>query len=251
MECIPPPKTTQDDELGRAGVAEDSVLQQPSLKKCDGIGGEPARPGSYRYVVSLELIEKSNKKFVCSGSLIASQFIMTAAHCVRESHGDYWAIAGVLNRTINEPTQQKRRVVEQIPHKNYFVRNNIPRNDVAVFIVYSPFIMNDYIQPINMEIAPTGNLFVFVTGWGTLKEHTPPGDVLRYATSKIMPRDECLKHIPELHDRSMCATPTHAESHGCLMNKSRHKDNETFRHVCCIQKIGPHYGMSDSQALEA
>ncbi|XP_046998125.1 uncharacterized protein LOC124613431 [Schistocerca americana] len=47
VECIPPPKATQDDELGRAGVAENSLLQQPSLKKCDGIGGEPVRPGVY------------------------------------------------------------------------------------------------------------------------------------------------------------------------------------------------------------
>ncbi|XP_047005124.1 coagulation factor IX-like [Schistocerca americana] len=216
MECVPSVASYEDDgDAGRVDTAS-SQQQLPSRKKCEEIGGQPARPGGYRYVVSLELIKKDSRQFVCSGSLIASQIIVTAAHCMRQSHGRYWAIAGVVNRNVPEPAQQKRRVVEQIPHRNYYVLNNIPRNDVAVFIVYSPFIMNLYIQPINLEITPTDDLTVFVTGWGTLQDHLPAGDVLHYATAKITPRSQCLDYISDIDSRFMCATLVKGEGRSCL-----------------------------------
>ncbi|XP_049948965.1 coagulation factor IX-like [Schistocerca serialis cubense] len=121
MECVPSVASSEEDgDAGRVDTAS-SQQQLPSRKKCEEIGGQPARPGGYRYVVSLELIKKDSRQFVCSGSLIASQIIVTAAHCMRQSHGRYWAIAGVVNRNVPEPAQQKRRVVEQIPHRNYYV----------------------------------------------------------------------------------------------------------------------------------
>ncbi len=71
---------------------------EPRFEKI--IGGGPAEPGAYPWVVSLE--DRSGAPF-CGGTLIAPNKVLSAAHCVdREQASDLWAVIGRYDRSTND-----------------------------------------------------------------------------------------------------------------------------------------------------
>ncbi|KFB49718.1 hypothetical protein ZHAS_00018370 [Anopheles sinensis] len=119
----------------------------------------------------LELMAANDRREVyeCGASLIATNVVLTAAHCVYNKQKDLLLIrAGEWDtQTCNEQyPHQDRRVAEIITHEQF--NKGSLANDVALLILTEPFVLAPNVQPICLP--PKEYSFdlskCFASGWG-------------------------------------------------------------------------------------
>jgi hypothetical protein len=148
------------------------------------VGGGPADPGEYPWMVALVDSSTDNPLFgqFCGGSLIGPEWVLTAAHCV-VSFGsvadpeDIDVVLGV-NNLDEGPTSgssgQRIEVAQVIPHPAY---NEVSRDsDVALLHLSAPASLAPsavgtlgVVGPGDGALVAPGTVST-VTGWGTTSE---------------------------------------------------------------------------------
>ena len=104
-----PPATVNAPNCGITKVAQSRV-----------IAGTNATKGAWPWQVGLHTAYGT---FFCGGSLIAPNWIVTAAHCLEGFKASQLRVrAGDLDREVNEGTEQEREVEKIIMHPKYHVR---------------------------------------------------------------------------------------------------------------------------------
>ncbi|XP_017462870.1 PREDICTED: coagulation factor IX-like, partial [Rhagoletis zephyria] len=96
-----------------------------SLNNFRIIGGEDALPGEFPWLCSL----RSNNKHQCGGSIINSQFIVTAGHCIAPVYNDDNLEVVCGTNTISPSnTEVRAKVVKKFLHSHFV----FPQNDIAL-----------------------------------------------------------------------------------------------------------------------
>lgn len=189
------------------------------------VGGEEANPHEFPYQISLQWnfnIEglRQPPMHFCGGSLIAERFILTAGHCVPNYSPDGFveAVAGAHDFTQYDGAEQRRRVVERFIHEDY--AGGVNPNDIAVFRVDRPFVLNRNVQLISLPVAgaiPTG--MCTISGWGSTSFTTSPiyPDILMKTSIPVMDLDKCRSIYFEevIEDSNVCAGTIEGTSSVC------------------------------------
>uniref|UniRef100_A0A8C5Q8B3 Peptidase S1 domain-containing protein n=1 Tax=Leptobrachium leishanense TaxID=445787 RepID=A0A8C5Q8B3_9ANUR len=128
------------------------------------VGGENAVDGGWPWQIAVNY----NGRFICGGSLISEQWVMSAAHCFGNSL-DYYSISlGMYQLGGSNPHGVTIGVKEIIIHPLYIATGE--KGDITLAKLSNPVNFTDYIQPICIPAStvtfPTG-LDCWVTGWGT------------------------------------------------------------------------------------
>lgn len=131
------------------------------------VGGEDALQGEIPYIVSLR--SKSYGHF-CGGSLIAQNWVLTAAHCARgASIDEVWV--GMLNQKSTDGVE-KIKPAKIIVHEKY--SSSTMENDFALIQLsqnssFAPVLLNDV--EINIEDAiDAAPIMSMTAGWGAIRE---------------------------------------------------------------------------------
>ncbi|ELW53211.1 Transmembrane protease serine 2 [Tupaia chinensis] len=143
------------------------------------VGGSSAALGDWPWQVSLHV----QGIHICGGSIIAPDWIVTAAHCVEEplNNPRYWtAFVGILRQSFMF-YGSGYRIEKVISHSNYDSNNK--NNDIALMKLQTPLTFNDKVKPVCL---PNPGLMLepeqpcWISGWGATYEKVtccvPQGD---------------------------------------------------------------------------
>ncbi len=157
------------------------------------VGGTEATPGEYPWQAR---VTPSGYTIYCGGSLIATQWVLTAAHCVYgKSASSFTITLGDHNAYSNEGTEQTRSVSQIIVHPSY--NSSTSDNDVALMKLSSAVTLNSRVQTIPLVTSPADDSLVApgvmatVTGWGATSEGGSSSSVLREVAVPIVSNTTC------------------------------------------------------------
>ncbi|KAM6933186.1 transmembrane protease serine 5 isoform 2-T2 [Xenentodon cancila] len=185
------------------------------------IGGVEATLGRWPWQVSLYY----SNRHTCGGSIITSQWIITAAHCVhnyRLPQVSSWLVyAGIVTRSSAKVAQHTGYAVEKIIYnKDYNHRSH--DSDIALMKLRTPLNFSDTIRPIclpqyNYDVP--GGTQCWISGWGYTQPdgvHSP--DTLKEAPVPIISTKKCnssCMYNGEITPRMLCAGYTEGKVDAC------------------------------------
>jgi secreted trypsin-like serine protease len=162
-------------------VYQGTLLAEPRI-----VGGEDAAVGELPWQVLV--LPGPN---LCGGTLIDTEWVLTAAHCVVDDSNtplapaDVQVIAGEYDLDQVDGDEQERGVVGIVVHPDY--DPNAGDNDIALLHLAAPVVPGPSVatiallfSPANDALAPPGTS-ALVSGWGATSE----GGEIAYILQKV------------------------------------------------------------------
>uniref|UniRef100_A0A452TSY2 Transmembrane serine protease 12 n=1 Tax=Ursus maritimus TaxID=29073 RepID=A0A452TSY2_URSMA len=159
------------------------------------IGGTTAQTGAWPWVVSLQIQSGKILAHICGGSLVKNKWVLTAAHCTKDTRDPLmWrAVIGTNSIKRRHPQSKKIKVKAIIIHPDFNLETYV--NDIALFHLRKAVKYNDYIQPICLPFDVfqklDQNTKCFISGWGRTEEGGNVTDVLQEAKVHYISRKMC------------------------------------------------------------
>ncbi|NXI31280.1 CTRC protein, partial [Sterrhoptilus dennistouni] len=178
--------------LGYAyGCGQPAVPPQLSSRV---VGGEDAVAHSWPWQISLQYNRSGSWSHTCGGTLIAPQWVLTAAHCISSSL-TYRVVLGKQDLLTDDGTGIVAVGVEKtIVHEKW--NSFLVLNDIALVKLAEEVQESDTIRvaclPEAGKILPN-DYPCYVTGWGRIRTNGPLADVLQQALLPVVDHETCSK----------------------------------------------------------
>ncbi|XP_065376314.1 chymotrypsin-like elastase family member 2A [Macaca fascicularis] len=157
------------------------------------VGGEEATPNSWPWQVSVLYNSNGNWYHICGGTLIANNWVLTAAHCISDNR-TYGVALGRHNLYIAESGSLAVSVSKTVVHPKWNSSDVSKGCDIALLKLANPVSLTDKIQLACLPPAGAtlpNNYPCYVTGWGYLHTNGPASDVLQQGLLLVVDYDTC------------------------------------------------------------
>lgn len=154
------------------------------------VNGENAAECEWKWQVGLWFSSKSTKPF-CGGSLIAPDWVLTAAHCVLSSTR-FLVVAGDHNVKESSGNEQRRQAKQVIKHPKYDF-DWLGSWDFALVQLDRPMDMTACVGtvclPTAADVAPRTSCWI--TGWGKFRQGSREAEILQEAPVDTISTKSC------------------------------------------------------------
>ncbi|CAG0904079.1 unnamed protein product [Cyprideis torosa] len=169
------------------------------------INGQDAAPCQFPHQVSLQ---NQQLNHFCGGSIIGSEWVVTAAHCAQiiieysQIYIGSVALAGTNSRTSSGT---KHSIIGLYRHP-WHNRTGHEEYDYATLRVNPPFQFTNCVKAISLGTGHPSGMECFASGWG--KTSGTPGDPrpenLKFTRVTPVTDSECKKMFPYIDEALMC-----------------------------------------------
>ncbi|XP_048005701.1 chymotrypsin BII-like [Leguminivora glycinivorella] len=135
------------------------------------VGGGEASIKDWQFIVFLQ-IDRYIFSVSCGGSLLSSQTVLTAAHCLddytEKKKAEYYVITAFMGHSLHEKATMKRRGLDYETHKRYSMDAPYPFNDIGILFLTKPMTFGRNIKKIILQpsFSPKVDKRFAVAGWG-------------------------------------------------------------------------------------
>ncbi|XP_039183327.1 serine protease 56 isoform X2 [Crotalus tigris] len=134
-----------------------------------------------------------NGELMCSGVLVGSTWIVTAAHCFTGSRNELaWSVVlGNYDLTRRDEGEQVVPVSRILTHPKFNPKTF--HGDVASLELTVPAHPSAWVTPVCLpdQATETSQELCYIVGWGSLYEDGPPAEVVMEARVPILAQDLC------------------------------------------------------------
>ncbi len=211
--------TVGDGQTGKILVATTTVTDTaeieatpppPAVLEGQIVGGETAAPGAWPWIVALQAFTEPGYHTFCGASLVASSWVLTAAHCVVNATPDQ-IVATVGPYRLDSGQGQKVGVDRIVLHPRYgFDFAHDFAHDLALLHLSQPVEAElvTLLEADSLELAAPGTLGT-VIGWGALSENSEQGWLsydLQQVELPIVSEEDCTNSMGRMITENMlCA----------------------------------------------
>jgi len=194
-------------------AAQSEILNTLESKSKRIVGGKFSKPHVYPWLVGIKLRGRQS----CGGSIIAPQWILTAAHCIFDPHGkpvkasDLTVVVGDFSQAKKEKNEKNVTVSEATQHEKYTPGKPDSDFDIALLKLSQLLVYNEDVRSIKIAKAvPEGGTNCVVAGWGKYNSRNNVGGLVqKEVTLPIISNSACQK-IPimnghPLSENAFCA----------------------------------------------
>jgi len=173
---------------------------QPGLNKI--VGGEATTIEAHPWQISL----RENGYHICGGTLVAANWVMTAAHCVEDVHNSrsITILAGSTSST-HYSRSQVHSVSRILMHAEY---GNSDGHDIAMLKLSTSVDLTDP-KTRAICLAEPGDSFqgkvCVASGWGYMREDAHTVTTLRHVALPVISNSLCDYYMYGVHDKIICA----------------------------------------------
>ncbi|XP_020499536.1 transmembrane protease serine 6 isoform X1 [Labrus bergylta] len=168
------------------------------------VGGTNASEGEWPWQVSLQV----RGTHICGGTLISSQWVVSAAHCFYDDRlysPSMWTVyLSKLLLSRSSPTEEVARV--QRIHLHQYYDDESHDFDLALLKLdrVAVYARPACLPPSTHQLEP--DLLCWVTGWGTLREGGSASVVLQKVDVRLVSEEACVRSYGHLvTPRMLCA----------------------------------------------
>ncbi|XP_050356542.1 chymotrypsin-like elastase family member 2A [Nymphalis io] len=175
------------------------------------VNGVNTKSGDWPWHVAIYRQEKSSLRYVCGGTLISKNFVLTAAHCTTVNGSPLLpdvlgVFLGKYHLFQSDATTQEIQVFQVIVHDEYSHKDL--KNDISLLKLRAEVVFNNYVQPACLwfdeayDKLTSYEILGTVAGWGFDRTDSL-SSTLHAARMPLIPNYSCILSNPIFYSNAL------------------------------------------------
>ncbi|KAI3360300.1 hypothetical protein L3Q82_014622 [Scortum barcoo] len=176
------------------------------------IGGHDAPEHSWPWMVHLNITSDGVNKWRCGGSILNTEWVLTAANCwdTNRKPNTLRSSVWVGSHSLRKGSVRYMGIQHVILHSQYKADKTGFESDIALVRLRKKLVFSKYVAPVSLpsvDDAYGPSSECWITGWGYVGNGVPLSDpeTLQQLKIPIVPQSACKATYPHLPSNILCA----------------------------------------------